>query len=52
MSIDNNPGNAKQSDDTKSLVETREEAEQPAGEFETVHDPKNPKPKPEDDQPD
>ncbi|WP_160297859.1 hypothetical protein [Devosia chinhatensis] len=45
------PGNAGQNDDTKSLVEGREDAEQPAGEFEKVHDPDHPKPKPEDDQP-
>lgn len=45
------PGNARQDDDTKSLVEAREEAELPAGEFETAHDPDHPKPKPEDDQP-
>jgi hypothetical protein len=51
MSTDK-PGNVKQDDDTKSLVEAREEAEQPAGEFETAHDPDHPKPQPEDDQPD
>ncbi|SMQ85565.1 hypothetical protein SAMN06295905_2852 [Devosia lucknowensis] len=51
MNKDQKPGNRGQDDDTKSLVEAREEAEQPAGEFETAHDQQHPKPKPEDDQP-
>lgn len=32
------PGNAKQNDDTKSLNDTREDTEQPAGEFATEED--------------